>query len=364
MKKTKKMLALALAASMVMGSSLVAIADDAATSGTGTVSGSGTVEGHVEKEVLNVVLPTVDADSSSAFAYTMDPERLIQGTEAAKYAEGTIFPNAASDTGVYFLTAANTYSNTSNIYQVINKSSCDIALSVKVKAKVSTGGKDIKLVADNAITTETDPALYLGLKVGNDTQEISTTEAEVKKTIAGSPTNFTVAVKTTGEGDSATKSYEYKEKTDASTWKAMNISMTGKVNNKTIASDTTAPEVDVTWSWEKAKDSDTASTDAVDYKEGPQISVTSSGLITLSNLTAQRNHSSVTLSINGATHDINVNPVDWNTSNWTQENGGTSIGQLGTEWMRWLTEETDGNITLTLNLTDGTSVSCTQTITK
>lgn len=74
----------------------------------------------MEKEVLNVVLPTVSA-GSSAFAYTMDPERLIQGTDAAKYAEGTVFPDKDSDTGVYFLTDTNTYSNTSNTYQVINK---------------------------------------------------------------------------------------------------------------------------------------------------------------------------------------------------------------------------------------------------
>ncbi len=69
---------------------------------------------------MNVVLPTVSA-GGSAFAYTMDPERLIQGTDAAKYAEGSVFPAAESDTGVYFLTGDNTYSNESSAYQVINE---------------------------------------------------------------------------------------------------------------------------------------------------------------------------------------------------------------------------------------------------
>ena len=89
MKKTKKMMALALAASMVLGSSTVAFAADGdpTPGGTVNVSGSGSVEGHVNKEVLNVVLPTVPSGTPSAFAYTMDPERLIQGTDAAKYAE-------------------------------------------------------------------------------------------------------------------------------------------------------------------------------------------------------------------------------------------------------------------------------------
>ena len=84
MRKTKKMMALALAASMVLGSSVVAFAaeGDATPGGSGTVSGTGEVEGHVNKEVLNVILPTVPSDQASAFAYTMDPERLIQGTDA------------------------------------------------------------------------------------------------------------------------------------------------------------------------------------------------------------------------------------------------------------------------------------------
>lgn len=361
MKKTKKMMALALAASMVLGSSTVAFAADGdpASGGTGNVSGSGSVEGHVNKEVLNVVLPTVPSGTPSAFAYTMDPERLIQGTDAAKYAEGSVFPAADSDTRVYFLTDTNTYSNTSNIYQVVNKSSCAVDLTVKVKATQNTA-KDITLASSNGVST-TAPELYLGLKVGSTEQAVSATEATVNKTLAGNSNNFVITVNTK-EDD--TKEYVYKEKDSTSGWKAMDISLTGTVSKLDIADDTTAPTVDVTWSWAKAADNATASTDAVEFVEGPQISVTPSGLITLSNLTAQRNHTSVTLSINGATHDINVNPVDWDTSNWSQENGGTSVGQLGTEWMRWLTEETDGNITLTLNLTDGTSVSCTQTITK
>lgn len=362
MKKTKKVVAFALTASMVLGSSMTVFASDTGsttpvTTGTGNTSGTGTVEGHVNKEVLNVVLPTVQS-GSSAFAYTMDPERLIQGTDAAKYAEGTVFPKGTEDKGVYFLTAEKTYANTSNTYQVINKSSCDVTLTVDVIA-TQKSTNDITL-ANSATVSTTDPELYLGLKVGDDTKVVSSTKQTVTKTIPGTSGNFSIAV----QEKNGQKEYTYKEKADASKWKAMNISMTGEVSKVDIGSDTTAPTIDVTWTWVKAADGATAATDVVDYVTGPQISVTPSGLITLSNLTSERNHRSVTLTINGATHDINVNPVDWDTSSWSQENGGTSVGQLGTEWMRWLTEETDGTITLTLNLTDGTSVSCTQTITK
>lgn len=255
MKRAKKMVALILAASMTLGSSLVAFATETETTpgGTGTTSGTGNVEGHVNKEVLNVVLPTVTA-GTSAFAYTMDPERLIQGTDAGKYAEGTVFPAADGDTGVYFQTADNTYANTSNTYQVINKSSCAIDLTVKVKATQNTT-KDIALGA-SATPAGTTPELYLGLKVGNTDQAVSSSEATVTKTIAGTPGNFSIAVVT---GDGGAKSYAYQEKADASSWKAMNISMTGSVNNVDIAADTTAPTVDVTWTWAKAADNATAS---------------------------------------------------------------------------------------------------------
>ena len=81
MQKFKRFMAVALATTMVLGSSLTAFADEPTTSG-GT-DGSGTSEGHVDKEVINVVLPTV-ASGSTPFAYTMDPEHLIQETNAGK----------------------------------------------------------------------------------------------------------------------------------------------------------------------------------------------------------------------------------------------------------------------------------------
>ena len=262
MRKTKRMLAVALAATMVFGSSLTAFADEPVTSG-GT-DGSGTSEGHVEKELINVVLPTVPA-GSTPFAYTMDPERLIQETEAAKYAEGTVFPEE-DDTGVYFLTAENTYANTSNTLQAINKSSCPITLTVKVKTTQNTA-KDIALATSSTVATTGTPNLYLGLTVGGATTVISAEEQTITKNIAGVPSNFEVAVQTNAE--TGAKSYVYQEKASATTWKAMNLSMEGAVSNLAIESDTTAPTVSVTWSYAKAADGAEAATDAVDYSTTP-----------------------------------------------------------------------------------------------
>lgn len=257
-KMFKTAMALAIATSMVFAAAPISLADGA----SGGTNGAGTSEGHVEKEVINVILPTVP-DGSTPFAYTMDPERLIQETEAAKYAEGTVFPDPEEDTGVYFLTEANTYSNTSNTLQAINKSSCPITLTVKVKT-TAVGDKDIGLATSSTVATTGNPNLYLGLKVGATTQVVSATEATVAKTIAGTPTNFETAV---SEGE-----YVYQEKASATTWKAINLSMEGAVSELPIEEDTTAPTVNVTWEYAKAADSATVDTaDQVDYTTAPAV---------------------------------------------------------------------------------------------
>lgn len=260
MYKSKKWMAATLAAAMVMGSSITVFATGTTPTTSGSTSGTGTSEGHVDKEVVNMVLPTIPS-GSTPFAYTMDPERLIQETGGAKYEDFT-FPAADSDTGVYFRTGEKAYANTSNTLQAINKSSCDVTLTVKVKATASAGGKDITL-ATSATPSTTGTELYLGLKVGETNTVVSTTEATVTKTVAGTAGNFETVY-------DATDGYKYQEKASATTWKAINLSMTGAVSNKAIAADTTAPTVDVTWSYAKAADNATVDTaDQVDYTAAP-----------------------------------------------------------------------------------------------
>lgn len=330
---------------------------DTTPGGTGTVSGTGEVEGHVNKEVLNVILPTVPSGQASAFAYTMDPERLIQGTDAAKYEEGTVFPAADVDTGVYFLTDTKTYSNESNTYQVVNKSSCDVDLTVKVKATQSSA-KDITLASSNGVST-TAPELYLGLKVGSSEQAVSATEATVNKTLAGNKNNFEITVNTKDDGS---KEYAYKEKDSTSAWKAMNISLTGTVSKLDIAADTTAPTVDVTWSWAKAADNATPSTDAVEFAEGPQVNANSSGLITMTGFTAEQNYASMVLvDGEGTEWDITVAPYTWNGDSWNETTGGNATMQLGDKWKSFLIEK-GGSVQIKLTLTDGKVITATTTI--
>ncbi|SET12797.1 hypothetical protein SAMN02910413_1869 [Pseudobutyrivibrio sp. C4] len=276
--KAKKILAVLTAATMVMAMSITAFAADGDTTGTGTVDGTGASEGHVEQKHMNVVLPTA---TEQTFAYTMDPERLIQTTNGGKYAEGTTFPEANEDTGVYFLTGEKTYSNESNELQIINKSSHDIKVDVKVKTTASAGGKDIALATDALAADETSPKLYLAAVVGegeNATNQIlSATETPVTKKLAGNPGNYEIVVEENAETDA--KEYVYKQKTTGLTdWTALKFKIKGAVSNAAITADTTAPKITVTWSFAEPESTDTnLSTDGVGtYSDEPAATAVAS----------------------------------------------------------------------------------------
>ncbi len=257
----KKVLAVVLSTTMVIGGSITAFAEDAPTSGS--ADGAGASEGHVDKEIVDVVLPTT---TTTTFAYTMDPERLITATDAAKYAEGTVFPTTG-DTGVYFLTEANKYENTSNKVQVINKGAVDQMLTVEAQLTASEGGKDIAILSDVPDAEATTAGLYLAAKVAKVTQALSTNKATWIINLEGNDDNYVVAVK-----DNA---YVYQKKTSGlSAWKAADIEVTGAVTDGiAVESDTTAPKITLTWKFEAIPDtapSWTANTELSDVSETPE----------------------------------------------------------------------------------------------
>lgn len=257
MRKMKKGVALALTATMVLGSTVTAFAAD---TNSGTSTGTGTPEGHVEKKATKVVLPVENTDyESSTFSYIMDPERLISGTSGGKYADGATFPASASDTGVYFQTGTTTYDNASKELKVTNQSSHNIDLTVKAEAV--SAATDIPLVAKDAIATAENASLYLGLAVGDGAAGVAINkDAVAQKTVSvpGKEGNFKVAVKEDKSGYEyrALSLDEYKALDSANAsatelpWEATKFKLEGSVTkDKTITDATTAPQVKVTWSW-------------------------------------------------------------------------------------------------------------------
>lgn len=230
--KMKKGLTVALVASMVVGSSLTVFAEDATS---GELSGTGTSNGHLEKKAVKVVLPTVAAGADT-FNYTVDPEGLI--STGKDHAGNTVTANTDN---VYFKNAAGDYSSSSDTLTVENQSS--VAIDLTVKAEVDSKDTDIALAnsADEVASAES-ALLYLGLKTGSDTEVVKTTGASKTVQIDGVESNFEVK-------SAAGGGYEYAVISNPGEWKKTTIGLTGKCNNKDIASDVTAPAVKVTWSW-------------------------------------------------------------------------------------------------------------------
>lgn len=232
-KKLARFTAMALAAIMTLGGAITAMASDATS---GTTTGEGTNEGHLDRQVVKVVLPTVSSDSTM-FAYTMDLERLIQETQGAKYGEAT-FPNADVDTGVYFNVSGN-YANTSETLKVTNESSVSINLTVEVEA--SEEATDVTLVSSNSFTGD-DAQLYLALKVGTEeTPIVAGEKVSSTVTIDGIANNFKIDVVS---GD-----YVYAPVDSPAPWKTASFCLTGAANEAS-AEGLTAPTLTVTWRYD------------------------------------------------------------------------------------------------------------------
>ncbi len=235
--KLKKLMAGTLAATMVLGSSVMVFAETQAGGATGT----GTSVGHVDKEVLTVTLPT---NTDSVFNYWVDPERVID--LAGSLSDGTTVTK--NDDGVYFKQSDNTYKSSSNDVEFEGKNSVAVDVSVAAEVTANAGGKDIELVADeDALTAATTPALLMKLTVGTDTKAITSEGAAAKAKLDGVPNNFEVKV------DNG--AYVYSAKVGATGWAKTAVKLSGKTNNMEISSDMTAPAIKLTWTIEKHVDS-------------------------------------------------------------------------------------------------------------
>lgn len=139
----------------------------------------------------------------------------------------------------------------------------------------------------------------------------------------------------------------------------------GKLGSgKTSWSDADIDEMTITYSIYglTGEDFTAANTQYGLYLSGPQISLSSSGAFSITNLTSDNNLQELTIVVpNGNSFAIDANPVELNTDNWSAENGGSITGQLGTVWMDYLKGES-GTTKLSLTLTSGDTIEATATI--
>lgn len=262
--RMKKFMAVAMAATMVVGNGAVAFAEDA-----NSATGTGTAFAHVKQDVISITLPTT-SDVANVFSYYVDPEGLVK--DARTLANGTAaVAVTGNDDGVYFLNAGTTvgYSASSDAVSFEGKNSVDVDVSVKAEVIASTGGKDIALVADEAaLAKATGPALLMKLKVGSDTKAITSSGTTATATIAGKPDNFELVVNSSHNG------YEYKQKTDATDWASTTVQLVGKTNQKDVPTDgITAPQIKLTWTPSKHSDGYVSTTSVSESSKAVTLSL-------------------------------------------------------------------------------------------
>ena len=266
----KRLLALTLAATMVMGSSVTAFADE------GSQTGTGDIEGIVNTDVFSVVLPTA---TDATYKFILDPQGLIKATNSAAYSGATFTGN-----NLYFNSAADTYGDTSAVLTAVNKSS----FGVDINLKATLTGYDGLTVASSAsdATSETDdPAIYLAIKkeagtVAHDsaTPSIALTNSATSEAIAVSEgvaaANVTMTLAAPAADENSKPAYVYSYADDEysyglnSAWEGnfngVAFALTGAINTYDPTSESTVdgwadlanitPSVNVVWSIENPND--------------------------------------------------------------------------------------------------------------
>lgn len=176
MKNYKHLIAGAMAAVMVLSSSVVALAD------SGSTTGQGSLDIVSESDVFKVELPV---NVEGVFDYILDPTGVIDATNADKYA-GATFEDGQT---LYFastVSGGDDYSHVSDTLTATNKSTMDVEISVTASVTEVAG---VTMVADAAAASVSggDAKLYLGLYDDANNQAglaIDTEGVEAKADIA------------------------------------------------------------------------------------------------------------------------------------------------------------------------------------
>ncbi len=339
----RKILAVSLIASMVMGSSSVAFAEDKKAE----ASGSGSVEYVAEGDVFDVIFPVA---AEGTFDYILDPQGLIVDTNNEKYAGMTFEANQT----LYFLrastsNAANNYMHNSDEMKVVNKSTQ--AVDVAVTAKVAAVDGIVMATDSNALASVDDqPLLYLavsGQATGDASAEetaITTDGVAFTKSIAADENAYEVKWNPTKQ------QYEMALTAAASAdgyagFKSYTFQLTGACNTYSgwSALEGQAPQVDLVWSVDDFTES------------GPQMILSTEGLITITGLTSDKNYKALNITHDGGTTEVKAN-LTWDTSDYNNTTGGDLKIQMNSSWTTWLAGQ---NVTLKLTLTDDTEVTAT-----
>lgn len=208
----------------------------------GNEIGTGKVEGIVDKDVYQVVLPTV---SSHTFDFIIDPEELINQTGGAGY-KGKTFE---ADATLFFRRTDNgareDYSNTSNPITIINKGSTPIDVSLEVRMLPSSLG-GIRMTKDRDFKGDTSTSLYLAVVDGNNVMPVGTDGVSIDTTLEAAPKD---AFEYGYDKERGKYTYTLKKNLDNNIFAARSFQITGAANENGSWSEFTkvSPKMTVSW---------------------------------------------------------------------------------------------------------------------
>ena len=275
----KRLAALLVSATMLVGSSLTVFADG--TDGTGSYEG-----GEMKYPVLSVTLPTVPAGT---YNYIADPNGLIAMTSAAAY-DGATFTGTS---GVFFKTTdaegetKATYTNTSKALELKNENAQDIDVTIKLEQKAA--GSEGIAYSDTATFEETDKdqKIYLAVKDGASTPNtaaLSATKAATLTTkVEGKKSNYKPSWDETNKYGYVLDDTKKDGTTNDYVWNSCSYALTGALNTNAEWGDAvTFPTITVTWNYAEHVDTAAPSvtTATLDYSKanGAEISGISLGV--------------------------------------------------------------------------------------
>lgn len=369
--KYRKVLAAVLAAAMVLGGF---VADAASGSG----QGGGSLDIVKYPDVFQVVLPT---NAGRQFNYILDPTGILVNVGADKYGGATFEPGKT----MYFhhkpASGSNTphYTDVSEPITAYNKSNIDV--EIKIKAKLSAPSGITVSATRTAGDTSTDPKMYLALTEGPVSTEKAVTEQGIVAT--ASIASAAIHYKTIYDGHSDMYKNVLKdpaasadEEDYGTFFKSYSFMLTGDCNpgGKWEDLKSTPPSISVVWSIEKMEGAALGESGMPELPDnpnnpatpsvpgGPSMTISKTGLITITGLTADINYRNrLTLTYGGQTTNNLDDDLDltwYGVGNeWTSAKGGTLKIQLGPSWMNAVKGK---SVTATVKLTNGQMISATE----
>ncbi|MCH5259078.1 MAG: hypothetical protein J1F18_04955 [Lachnospiraceae bacterium] len=240
MKRFKKLAAVTMAATMLLGSSLMV----SAAGPSGGDTGSGSFEGYVEE--TSVFSASVPTNAANVFNFFVDPNGLLEKTEYKRLAGKTADDFETGSTLFFTRTPSDTvkeFGKDSEKVTAKNMSSYDV--NIEVSASI-TGIDGITMADSDTIGADVeDPTLYLAIVSGSKTVAVKADEGGLLSgEIAGTPGNFEIQYNT------EKGKYEYAQKaTDQlSDWAEYDFYLTGACGgNWTDEQAEATPTVELTW---------------------------------------------------------------------------------------------------------------------